>query len=134
MPRSLSETTKHELLGLKKGRILARHAHFRAPLFGSFPLKPTIDGMQGQKVFNSPRAGIVRGHHGAGLFKTLRDLMGDQAPSKHEVQTATDDLDPDAVTEIVRQLNGMYGSGSRDPRANPWRSAQNLITRTRARR
>src|ERR687897_45520 len=51
--RSLSETTKHELLGLKKGTILARHAHFRAPLFGTFPLKPTVDGMVAQRIFNS---------------------------------------------------------------------------------
>ena len=132
--RSLSETTKHELLGLKKGRILARHAHFRAPLFGTFPLKPTIDGMQGQKVFNAPATGVVRGHHGAGLFKTLRDLMGEQAPTKHEVQTMTDDLDLADVTLIISQLNGMYDNGPRDPRANPWRSAQTLIQKARARR
>ncbi len=30
--RSLSETTKSELLGLRKGRLLIRHAHFRARL------------------------------------------------------------------------------------------------------
>src|SRR4029079_19405143 len=48
--RSLSETTKSELLGLKKGTILARHAHFRAPLFGTFPLKPTVDGMVAQRI------------------------------------------------------------------------------------
>ena len=35
--RSISETAKQELLGLPKGRMLMRHAHFRAPLFGTFP-------------------------------------------------------------------------------------------------
>ena len=90
--RSLSETTKHELLGLKKGTILARHAHFRAPLFGTFPLKPTVDGMVGQRIFNSSSNGIPVGHDGDGLFKTLQDLMGDRAPRKHEVRTAVDGL------------------------------------------
>ena len=36
--RSISDTAKAELLGLRKGRLLVRHAHFRAPLFGTFPL------------------------------------------------------------------------------------------------
>jgi hypothetical protein len=39
--RSLSATAKAELLGLPKGRLLVRHAHFRAPLFGAFPFPPT---------------------------------------------------------------------------------------------
>jgi len=54
--RSLSETTRSELLGLKKGRLLVRHAHFRAPLFGEFPRPPVIPGMAGQRVFNGEGA------------------------------------------------------------------------------
>ncbi len=96
--RSLSETTKHELLGLKKGTLLARHAHFRAPLFGTFPLKPTVDGMVAQRIFNSSSDGIPVGHDGDGLFKTLQDLMGDRAPRKHEVRTAFDGLGREPVT------------------------------------
>ena len=53
--RSLSETTKSELLGLRKGRLLIRHAHFRSPLFGSFPRPPVISGSEGQRVFNDAR-------------------------------------------------------------------------------
>jgi hypothetical protein len=131
--RSLSETTKHELLGLKKGTLLARHAHFRAPLFGTFPLKPTIDGMVGQRVFNGADTGVSRGHVGDGLYRTLQELMGDQAPRKHEVRTATDGLDRDDVTEIIRTLNSMYGNGRRDPRANPWRKAKGMIAEFRSR-
>lgn len=130
--RSLSETTKHELLGLKKGTLLARHAHFRAPLFGTFPLKPTIDGMVGQRIFNSAAEGLVRGHVGDGLFRTLQELMGERAPSKHEVRTATDGLDREAVTEIVRQLNMMNG-GRLDPRADPWRQTKAMIAKARSR-
>jgi hypothetical protein len=131
--RSLSETTKHELLGLKKGTMLARHAHFRAPLFGTFPLKPTVDGMVGQRIFNGSDDRIPVSHVGDGLFKTLLDLMGDRAPRKHEVRTATDGLGRDAVNEIVAQLNGMYRGGARNDRADPWRSAQGMIAKMRAR-
>ena len=131
--RSLSETTKHELLGLKKGRILARHAHFRAPLFGTFPLKPTLDGMDGQRIFNAPGVGVPRGHDGDGLWKTLRDLMGTRAPSKHGVRTAADGLQPDRVADIVRQLNGMYAGGRLNSRADPWVTAQRMIVKEKSR-
>ncbi len=131
--RSLSETTKHELLGLRKGTILARHAHFRAPLFGTFPLKPTIDGMVGQRVFNGTGEGVSGGHVGDGLFKTLQDLMGDRAPSKHEVRTACHDLSSQAVTDVLRQINGAYGGRTMDSRANPWRKAEDLLARARTR-
>ncbi|HLL51860.1 MAG TPA: hypothetical protein VK356_14430, partial [Thermomicrobiales bacterium] len=131
--RSLSETTKYELLGLKKGTILARHAHFRAPLFGTFPLKPTVDGMVGQRIFNGSGSGIPVGHDGDGLFKTLQDLMGDRAPRKHEVRTAVDGLSREQATEVVRQLNIIYGSGPRDPRSDPWRNAQKMIVKMRSR-
>lgn len=131
--RSLSETTKHELLGLRKGTILARHAHFRAPLFGTFPLKPTIDGMVGQRVFNGSREGVSGGHVGDGLFKTMQELLGDRAPRKQEVRTACDGLRPDTVTDIVRQINGMYGGRAVDSRANPWRKAEDLLVKARTR-
>ncbi len=131
--RSLSETTKHELLGLKKGRLLARHAHFRAPLFGSFPLKPTVDGMMGQRIFNGSEAGVSRGHDADGLFKTLRAIMGESAPTKHAVRSAADGLGSDALTRITAQLNGMYGNGPRDIRANPWGQAQKLMAKERTR-
>ncbi|MGH2613886.1 MAG: hypothetical protein ACRDJC_01500, partial [Thermomicrobiales bacterium] len=131
--RSLSETTKHELLGLKKGTILARHAHFRAPLFGTFPLKPTVDGMVGQRIFNGAGDGIPVGHDGDGLFKTLQELMGDRTPRKHEVRTVTDGLGREAMAQIVAQLNSMYRGGSRGDRADPWRSAQSMIARMRTR-
>jgi hypothetical protein len=131
--RSLTETTKHELLGLKKGRLLARHAHFRAPLFGTFPHKPTLDGMAGQRIFNAGTAGSVHGHPGDGLWATLRDIMGERAPSKHAVRTACDGLELAAVTEIVRQINVIYGGGRINQRADPWRKAQELIARQRSR-
>jgi hypothetical protein len=131
--RSLSETTKHELLGLKKGRLLARHAHFRAPLFGTFPLKPTIDGMDGQRIFNAPGDGATHGHVGDGVYKTLREIMGDRAPTKHAVRTACDGLSSEATAEIVGRLNAAYGGRRLDPRADPWRKTGELIARMRNR-
>jgi hypothetical protein len=131
--RSLSETTKHELLGLRKGTILARHAHFRAPLFGTFPLKPTVDGMMGQRIFNPAQDGVPRGHVGDGLYKTLQDLMGDRAPRKQQVRTETMEMDALTMADIVRQLNGIYGGRPLDGRADPWRKAQELIGKARSR-
>jgi hypothetical protein len=122
------------LLGLKKGRLLARHAHFRAPLFGAFPLKPTIDGNKGQQIFNALAAGAAHGHPGDGLFRTLRDLGGDGAPSKHAVRTATEGLTLAEVADIVRELNMAYASGARGGRSDPWRMAQRLIDMARSRR
>ena len=131
--RSLSETTKHELLGLRKGTILARHAHFRAPLFGTFPLKPTVDGMMGQRIFNPAQDGVPRGHAGDGLYKSLQDLMGDRAPRKQQVRTETMEMDALTMADIVRQLNGIYGGRPLDGRADPWRKAQELIGKARSR-
>ncbi|MGE3799321.1 MAG: hypothetical protein AB7G88_15945, partial [Thermomicrobiales bacterium] len=131
--RSLTETTKQELLGLKKGRLLARHAHFRTPLFGTFPLKPTVDGMVGQRVFNAGTEGAAHGHYADGLFKSLRDLMGEKAPSKHEVRTAADDLSREALDLIVRQISLAYSNGNAGRGADPWRQARKLITQARSR-
>ena len=131
--RSLSETTKHELLGLRKGTILARHAHFQVPLFGTFPLKPTIDGMVGQRIFNGSGEVVAGGHVGDGLFKTLQDLMGDRAPRKHEVRTACMGLSADAIADVVRQINAAYGGRQANRRADPWRTAQDLLRKARAR-
>lgn len=130
--RSLSETTRHELLGLRKGRILARHAHYRAPLFGTFPLKPTLDGMDAQRIFNSGNDAVPRGHVGDGIWGTLRDLMGDRAPTKQQVRTAADGLSPAEAANIVRQLNGMYGGRPLEPRQDPWRKAQEQIAKVKA--
>jgi hypothetical protein len=113
--------------------MLARHAHFRAPLFGTFPLKPTIDGMMGQRIFNGAADGVVRGHVGDGLHKTLRDLMGERAPAKHAVRTFTDGLEQETVNGIVRQLNVAYGGVPLNARADPWRQAQKLVTMARSR-
>jgi len=63
----------------------------------------------------------------------LRDIMSERAPSKHTVRTACDSLELAAVTEIVRQINAIYGNGSLSPRADPWRKAQELIARQRSR-
>jgi hypothetical protein len=49
------------------------------------------------------------------------------------VRTAVDGLGREMVTEVISQLNQMYGNGERDPRSDPWRSAQKLVARARAR-
>ena len=76
----------------------------------------------------------MHGHPGDGLYKTLRDMLGDRAPTKHAVHTATDGLTLPEVADIVRELNMAYAGGPRSNRADPWRTAQRLIETTRNRR
>ena len=133
---SLSETIKAELLGLPKGRLLVRHAHFRAPLFGTFPYPPTIPGMAGQRVFNGA-SGVVPGSHpGDGIFKTLQRLMGDRAPSKAQVRTASEGIDPKDLEVICHKVERAYlhaKNGNAYSRADPWSMMQRELLAARSR-
>jgi hypothetical protein len=96
-------------------------------------LKPTVDGMVGQKVFNASTDGISHGNYADGLFKSLRDLMGPKAPSKHEVRTMADGLSREALDQIVRQIGVAYSNGNAGRGADPWRQAQRMILQARSR-
>ena len=119
--RSISETAKQELLGLPKGRLLVRHAHFRAPLFGTFPLPPTIPGAVGQRIFNGSR---ITNDPCDGLFRTLKKLMKDKAPTLADVQVEAIGLDRESVDNVRRKIDQLYGSKIISIGANPWRTAQ----------
>src|SRR5215218_3396591 len=105
--RSLSETVKAEMLGLPKGRMLMRHAHFRAPLFGTFPLPPTIPGAVGQRIFNGNRSGTYDPCDG--LFRTLKKLMGTKAPTLADIKVEAAGADRDAIEEIRGKIDRIYG-------------------------
>ena len=49
--RSLSESTKAELLRVSKGTMLMRHAHVAVPVFGVFPRPPSLAGASAQKIY-----------------------------------------------------------------------------------
>lgn len=135
--RSLSETAKAELLGLRKGRLLVRHAHFRTPLFGSFPKPPTIKGMGGQQVYNDTSVeGSGAGHAGDGLFFLLRRLMGDQAPSKSEVRTETDGFPDDVLERVCAHVQQQTerNRGTTAERISPWRIAKSNLSQASHRR
>ena len=129
--RSLSETVKTELLGLPKGRLLVRHAHFRAPLFGTFPLQPCATGTVGQRVYNAE--GVVRTQHaGDPLHAVLRDLMGAAAPDKGAVRRACDGLDAEAVRGLAGRLKSAVAVNTHS-RSDPWRTAQHQLANLRRR-
>ena len=156
--RSLSETAKAELLGLPKGRLLIRHAHFRAPLFGTFPYPPTIAGMAGQRVFNDAATATIRAipsasangatpapsgnGHGAvvplshpadGIFRVLQKLMGDRAPQKNEVRSYCDGIDPEVLTGIGFRIERAYAGGNGKTGSDPWRNAKQQVDKARGR-
>ncbi|MCC6314646.1 MAG: ATP-binding protein, partial [Thermomicrobiales bacterium] len=123
--RSLSETVKSELLGLPKGRLLVRHAHFRAPLFGIFPMPPTVTGTVGQKVYNGDGA-LTTQHPGDPLWMLLTRLMGAKAPQKNEVRRACEGCDPGAVLTIGQKIESMAARATHE-RFDPWRTAQGQL-------
>jgi len=129
--RSISDTQKQELLGLPKGRMLIRHAHFRAPLFGTFPMPPTLPGQYGQRIFGGQKR-IT--HPADGLHVTLVKLMGTRAPAIAEVRTYAEGLDAEEIDTIVIKMGQLY-SGDRLPRgANPWVTAKRQIDTAREHR
>ncbi len=132
--RSLSETTKAELLGLPKGRLLIRHAHFRTPIFGTFPMPPTIAGMAGQRVFNR-EDGITAVHPSVGLWKVLQRHDGDRSPSKAEVREATDGLSRETIERICTRVeDGARANAARGKTgASAWYAAKQLIQQERRR-
>lgn len=126
--RSISETSKQELLGLAKGRLLVRHAHYRAPLFGTFPLPPTIPGVNGQRVFADRKAS--NGTVADPIFRMLQKYMGDNAPSKAEILVECEGLDLDDVEEVRTRCEGIF-RGHTNNRTDHWRTIRKQLVNRR---
>ena len=126
--RSISETSKSELLGLPKGRLLIRHAHFREPLFGAFPMPPTIRGIDGQRVFGSALENGLRRPEDP-LVRVIRAIMGDHAPPQAEIATQCEGVDPEAIDEVAQSIRREYSGGNH--RGNAWRQAVKYLNRRR---
>lgn len=125
--RSISETSKQELLGLAKGRLLVRHAHYRAPLFGTFPLPPTIPGVNGQRVFSDRKH--VNGTVADPIFRMLQRYMGDHVPTKAEVLNECEGLDKDEIEEVRVKCETVF-RGHTNGRTDHWRvTRKQLINR-----
>jgi hypothetical protein len=143
--RSLSETTKSELLGLRKGRLLIRHAHFRSPLFGSFPRPPVISGSEGQRVFNERTRGFssngANSSSGAGgssaadpLYFLLKRLAPNDPINKGQVRTEAQGLTDPQVQQIclaVEQHWNKIRDTSAARRMTPWTLIKNQIAEAR---
>ncbi len=132
--RSLSETTKAELLGLPKGRLLVRHAHFRAPLFGAFPRPPVIPGMSGQRVFNSDEGASSSNTPADALYRLAKRYEAADTPTLGEVRTLAGDLTADSIERIYSQteqrLRAISGT-SAATRITAWSMIQNGIRQAR---
>lgn len=126
--RSISETAKAELLGLPKGRLLIRHAHFREPLFGTFPMPPTIRGIDGQRVFGKAlEKGLRRREDG--LVAIITTVMGKHAPLRAEIATHCDGLSPEAIDRVAQKIRLKCTGGSY--RGNVWAFTISLLNAER---
>jgi hypothetical protein len=126
--RSITETTKAELLGLPKGRMLVRHAHFRAPLFGTFPVPPTVQGVVGQRVFG----GEERLQDPAdGLHRVLVVLMKLKAPQLSEVRSHCEGLAAAYIDDLASKTKRQYGNAP-NLHADPWGFAKRQLDAIRA--
>lgn len=126
--RSISETQKQELLGLAKGRMLMRHAHYRSPLFGTFPYPPTLPGIFGQRVFGGENGRV--GDPVDGLMNLLKKYMGDAAPRKNEVQACAEGLDAEDIDMVRQKVNNVL-SGHNTLRTNPWQMVKKELANKR---
>jgi hypothetical protein len=127
--RSISETSKQELLGLAKGRLLVRHAHYRAPLFGTFPLPPTIPGVNGQRVFGDEK--IAKGSVSDPIFRMLRRYMGDNCPTKAEVLNECEGLDADDIEDVRTRCEAVFRNSS-NGRTNYWNVTRKQLINKRS--
>jgi uncharacterized protein len=123
--RSLSDNTRTELLGLRKGRILARHAHYRAPLFGAFPLPPCIAGSSGQRIFN-PEAAANSEPPGVGLFRLI-DRLDKSQPSMAMVVNLCQGLDYEAVDRICGEVEIEWSRRRNQGNLTAWLLAERKI-------
>jgi hypothetical protein len=128
--RSISETSKSELLGLPKGRLLIRHAHFREPLFGTFPMPPTIRGIDGQRVFGGAESSL-RGDPVDLLYGLLRMLLADFAPDKATVSTECDGIAEEEIVDIHAKIRREYSGNTH--RGNAWAQTQKYLRISRLR-
>jgi hypothetical protein len=111
--------------------MLVRHAHFRAPLFGTFPRPATIPGAVGQRIFNGTTRSV---DPAAALHLTLKRLMADEAPSLATLRTEADGVSPDDLDNIRVQVWNRYGGSSKKGIGwNPWKMAQGALRTASAR-
>jgi DNA helicase HerA-like ATPase len=122
--RSISETAKQELLGLPKGRLLVRHAHYRSPLFGTFPMPPTIPGAVGQRIFSGAVTTIDPSD---ALFRTLKKLMGGKAPTLADVKVEAQGASRESIEKVRQNIDRLYGGKPLSIGADPWKKAKSEL-------
>jgi hypothetical protein len=116
--RSISETSKSELLGLPNGRPLIRHAHSREPLFGTLPMPPTIRGIDGPRAFAGAERG-ARGNPTGRRHALLQPLMGDFGPNLGDVKTHCEEPSDEAIDRVLKKVRREYADSR--PRGNAWK-------------
>ena len=86
-------------------------------VFGTFPLPPTIPGVNGQRVFSDRKH--VNGTVADPIFKMLQRYMGDHVPTKAEVLNECEGLDKDEIEEVRVRCETVF-RGHSNGRTNHW--------------
>lgn len=112
--RSLSQTTREELLQLEKGRLLLRHAHYAVPVFGRFPRPPVLMGKQGTDIFGGEEHDPARS-----VLAVMRNLPG-KVPAITTVRADIEGVPREEVEAALDMVQTAHrtGHGSPDPYKN----------------
>jgi uncharacterized protein len=112
--RSLSQTTREELLQLEKGRLLLRHAHYAVPVFGRFPRPAVFMGAQGSAIFGEKAQDPA-----TSVLSVMRNLT-DRPPAIQKIREEIEGVPEERIYEALDAVSAAHrsGSGAADPFKN----------------
>src|SRR4028119_2466130 len=112
--RSLSGTTREELLQLEKGRLLLRHAHYAVPVFGTFPRPMVLMGKQGTDIFGSSTRDAA-----TSVLSVMRNLTG-KPPTITAIRSDIEGVQEEQIFEALDAVQAAHrtGHGAADPYKN----------------
>src|SRR5919202_467882 len=114
--RSFSQTTREELLQLEKGRLLCRHAHYAAPVFGTFPRPMVLMGKQGTDIFGEHRQDAA-----TSVLSVMRGLIKTgKPPAITAIRSDIEGVPEERVFEALDAVQAAHrsGHGAADPYKN----------------
>ncbi len=124
--RSLSNSTRAELLRAPKGTLLMRHAHIAVPIFGVFPRPPSLAGADAQRVYGAevsmdPADSVYR------VVAAMSEKMRQQPPALPVVKSFVKeyDLTGEECSRFIATFQQRYNAAS--GRGTPWEYFRQMV-------